>query len=122
MAGVQLRWDLGLATHGVLHVELRVGPAPLFPLRVLPPDLSGPAVSGWVEAPASAWLASEWEPRWLAPLAAGNLDGAWDVFSQAAEEYLAHRVGRTPALAGRAVRTRWVEAFATRVGQEGETL
>ena len=122
VVGTQLRWDFGLATHAVLHVELEVGPAPPFPLRVLPPDLSGPADPGWSEAPASAWLASEWEPRWLAPLAAGQIDAAWEVFSQAAEEYLACRVGRAPASAGRAVRARLVPAFSARVGQEGETI
>jgi ribonuclease HI len=95
ICGAALRWDLGLAWHAALVIDLELGPAELTWMRVAAPRLDGPQAEGWPAARgvATATVMARRGPAFAAAVAAGNPAAAWHSLEQAAREWLAQRRG-----------------------------
>lgn len=92
----ELRWDLGLATHAALEVELVVGQPERAPLRRDVAPLDGPARAGWSAAAAGATAAvvhQRFGEDFRQRLAEGDLERAWGALESAMRAWLASRRG-----------------------------
>ena len=91
----ELRWDLGLATHAALLVELRCDPPEQAWMRQVPVPLDGPDGVGWAgrRRGEEARLLARHAPAFRTALSAGDLDGAWGRLAAAMEEWHWARTG-----------------------------
>ncbi|CAK0820999.1 unnamed protein product [Prorocentrum cordatum] len=93
---VGLRWDLGIATHAALLVELRAEAPERALLRRPVAPLDGAAQAGWSPAAARSATASVlagFEGAFRGALSTHDMDAAWATLSQAMRAWLATRMG-----------------------------
>ena len=76
-----LQWGMGLKTHAVLSVELRVVGNPMVRRRVQPTVWAGPEDAHWAEAgrAASLRLIHEARPQFEQLLQLEDIEGAWQL-------------------------------------------
>lgn len=93
---VALRWDLGLATHAALELELDVAPPERAALRKTVQALDGPSGEGWTTAAAGATtqaVEQRYRERFQERLRARDLAGAWQTLELAMRTWLSARKG-----------------------------
>ena len=93
----ELRWDLGLATHCAMEIDVRVARPERVLMRRAVAPLDGQAVDGWGAAAATATTAAIFHrchERFHTRLQAGELDAAWDALSMAMRLWLSARMGQ----------------------------
>ena len=122
VAAAGLRWDLGLATHAALELELRVEPMEREWMRQSVGSLAGPACTGWAEsrAAATARVVRTHGPALHAALAADDLDAAWNAIEVAAREWLSSRLGHADPVARQYAFARWRSTCPRTTGADGE--
>jgi ribonuclease HI len=117
-----LRWDLGLATHAALVLEMRSEvPEKAWMRRPVSP-LDGPQSLNWGDekAAATAAITSEFSPAVRVAIAAGDLDCCWSALERAMREWLARRRGDDEAPARNYANARWCAETPRTSGRDGE--
>ena len=98
ISGARLRWDLGVATHGVVELDLQLLAEPPAAFRVFEPTLAGPAAQGWdlAKKAEQVQLVDElYEASMADALADEDLDKAWGEIQRGMHCYLTARMGQS---------------------------
>jgi ribonuclease HI len=117
-----IRWDLGLATHAALLVDMEVEAAEKTWMRRLVQPLSGPQAEGWPEQRARATdeVMGRHAATVRAALADGNLDVAWASLERAMREWLSRRQGDGELPERQHARAEWRAEAPRASGPSGE--
>ena len=117
-----LRWDLGLATHAALEVELAVEAPERAAMRRRPSTLAGPASDGWPAARQAVTdeVAQEHGEAFRAGLHDGRLDAAWRALEAAMRQWLSRRSGHMQPVERWYAATRWQASRPRATGVAGE--
>ena len=120
--GTSLRWDLGLAWHAALVIDLEAAPVEEAWMRIAAPRLDGPQTAEWPAARAAttAAVVARYGASFAAAAAAGNPEAAWEAVQQAAREWLARRRGLAKVPARTVAGARWQAERPRTTGGGGE--
>ena len=93
--GASLRWDLGLAWHAALVLDLEAAPPELALMRAPVVRLDGPQAADWpaTRAAATAAVLAQHGAEHAAAQTAGDSEGMWRATEAAARHWLAWRQG-----------------------------
>ena len=94
--GAELRWDLGLATHAAVQVDLLLTEGGSADFRVFPPSLAGAACPDWTQAAqerAEALLVDLHGHVIASALADGEVEQAWHEIQRGMHCWLCERKG-----------------------------
>jgi ribonuclease HI/endonuclease/exonuclease/phosphatase family metal-dependent hydrolase len=119
---ISIRWDLGLATHAALILEMRAeAPEKAWMRRPVQP-LDGPQSTNWGEdqAAATATIVSDYGPSVRNAIAAGDFNRGWSTLERAMREWLAKRRGDHEVPARRYANAKWCAEVPRTSGRDGE--
>ena len=117
-----LRWDLGIATHAALELEIRMAPTEQARMRRPVAPLDGPPCEGWAATSAGVTEAilSEHGVGFRTALAEGDLDAAWGVLEAAMRSWLSRRIGHEAPLERQYASAAWRAPHPKTTGAGGE--
>jgi ribonuclease HI len=117
-----LRWDLGLATHAALVLEMRADAPEKTWMRKRVDPLDGPQSTDWPaerSAVTAATIAAH-EPAFSAALASGNFDASWRALESAMRQWLSKRRGDEHAPERQYAHAEWRAEAPRASGSDGE--
>ncbi len=117
-----LRWDLGLATHAALEVELEVEAQEPARMRRPVPRLDGSAHDGWPHARAGVTeqVDRQHGPAFRSAVRAGRMDAAWQELAAAMTSWLGRRLGQLATPARRYASAKLQTPCPRSTGREGD--
>eukprot|EP00972_Heterocapsa_arctica_P116298 16452349-Heterocapsa_arctica.AAC.1 len=117
-----LRWDLGLATHAALVLDLDVEAVECTWMRTPVTPLDGPQAPGWAQerSAATADVLARHAGSFRRAAAEGDLDEAWAELELALREWLTWRRGVDAVPARPLAHARWRAERPRTLGRDGQ--